>query len=75
MGLAKFIHEWLVISLATLLSNLYQNKNYFVLGSNLGIKTYDSPAHPATTPMLLLRLTHLFFGKIPRPSLPIHIWL
>jgi Uma2 family endonuclease len=38
MGLAKFLHEWLVMRIGFILSNFYQGKpNVFVLGSNLGI--------------------------------------
>ena len=43
MGLAKALHEWLVIRIATLLSNLYLGENFFVYGSNIGIQ---SPAKP-----------------------------
>ncbi len=42
MGLAKFLHEWLVIHVATMLSNLYKKKNYFVFGSNLGIHASET---------------------------------
>lgn len=41
MGLAKALHEWLVIRIASLLSSFYEGKNYFVFGSNLGI--YPAP--------------------------------
>ncbi len=38
MGLAKFLHEWLVMRIGFILSNFYQGKlNVFVLGSNLGV--------------------------------------
>ena len=37
MGLAKALHEWLVIRIANILSNFYEGKDYFVFGSNLGI--------------------------------------
>jgi Uma2 family endonuclease len=38
MGLAKFLHEWLVVRIGFILSNFYQGKpNVFVLGSNLGV--------------------------------------
>ena len=38
MGLAKFLHEWLVMRIGFILSNFYQGQlNVFVLGSNLGV--------------------------------------
>lgn len=38
MGLAKFIHEWLVSHIIWILKNFYQGQpNVFVLGSNLGV--------------------------------------
>ncbi|MFN8346691.1 MAG: Uma2 family endonuclease [Spirosomataceae bacterium] len=48
MGLAKFLHEWLVIRIGFILSNFYQGQlNVFVLGSNLGVarpeKSYFNP--------------------------------
>lgn len=38
MGLAKFLHEWLVGHIIWILKNFYQGQsNVFVLGSNLGV--------------------------------------
>ena len=38
MGLAKFVHEWLVSRVCWILINLYEGKaDVFVLGSNLGV--------------------------------------
>jgi len=45
MGLASAIHEYLVTWISTLLNIHYQRNDFFVFGSNLGVKTGDKKGY------------------------------
>lgn len=45
MGKAKYVHEWLVMNVARLLSAIFWGKGFDMLGSNIGISIADKKGY------------------------------